>query len=87
MSQKGLEFLSKRVLLCGQSISKVEFCEHCILGKKNVLPLVQRFIELKAHSTISTLMCGVLLESLRKVVLITLLPSLMISLGRCGYIC
>ena len=41
MSQKGLELLSKRGLLCGQSISKVEFCEHCILGKKNVLPLVQ----------------------------------------------
>ena len=56
-------------------------------GNKNVLPLVQRFIELKAHSTISTLMCGLLLESLQKVVLITLLPSLMISLGRCGHIC
>ena len=34
MSQKGLEFLSKRGLLCGQSISKVEFCEHCVLGKQ-----------------------------------------------------
>ena len=33
MSQKGLEFFSKRGLLCGQSISKVEFCEHCVLGK------------------------------------------------------
>ena len=34
MSQKGLELLSKRGLLCGQSISKVEFCEHCVLGKQ-----------------------------------------------------
>ena len=28
------------------------------LGNKNVLPLVRRFIELKAYSTMSTLMCG-----------------------------
>ena len=34
MSQKGLELLSKRGLLCGQSISKVKFCEHCVLGKQ-----------------------------------------------------
>ncbi|CAA7390672.1 unnamed protein product [Spirodela intermedia] len=33
MSEKGIDLLSKRGLLCGQSISKVEFCEHCILGK------------------------------------------------------
>ena len=34
MSQKGLELLSKRGLLCCQSISKVEFFEHCVLGKQ-----------------------------------------------------
>ena len=34
MSQKGLELLSKRGLLYGQRISKVDFCEHCALGKQ-----------------------------------------------------
>ena len=34
MSQKGLELSSKRGLLCGQSISKVEFYEHCVFGKQ-----------------------------------------------------
>ena len=58
MSQKGLELLSKRGLLCGQSISKVKFYKHCVLRKQNVLPLVRRFIELKAYSTMSTLICG-----------------------------
>ncbi|CAA6661169.1 unnamed protein product [Spirodela intermedia] len=33
MSEKGMNLLSNRGLLCWQSISKVEFCEHCILGK------------------------------------------------------
>ena len=34
MSKKGLELLSKRGLLCHQSISKVEFYEHGNLGKQ-----------------------------------------------------
>ena len=34
MSQKGLELSSKRGLLYGPSISKVEFYEHCVFGKQ-----------------------------------------------------
>ena len=34
MSQKGLELLSKKGFLCGQSISNAEFCKHCVLGKQ-----------------------------------------------------
>ena len=34
MSDKGMTILSKRGLLCGQSTGKMEFCEHCILGKQ-----------------------------------------------------
>ena len=37
MSQKGLEFFSKRGFLCGQSISKVEFFENCVLGKQKCI--------------------------------------------------
>ena len=37
MSQKGLELLSKRGLLSGHSISKVEFYEHCVLGKQKCI--------------------------------------------------
>nr|XP_027104323.1 uncharacterized protein LOC113725378 [Coffea arabica]XP_027104350.1 uncharacterized protein LOC113725401 [Coffea arabica] len=34
MSGKGLDILSKRGLLCGQSTGPLEFCEHCIFGKQ-----------------------------------------------------
>ncbi|KAL5757330.1 hypothetical protein ACOSP7_019941 [Xanthoceras sorbifolium] len=34
MSEKGLSELSRRGLLCGQSTSKLDFCEHCIFGKQ-----------------------------------------------------
>ncbi|KAJ0097195.1 hypothetical protein Patl1_27299 [Pistacia atlantica] len=33
MSEKGMAALSKRGLLCGQQIGKLEFCEHCVFGK------------------------------------------------------
>lgn len=33
MRKKGMNVLSKRDLLCGQSTSKIEICEHYILGK------------------------------------------------------
>ncbi|KAL5858125.1 hypothetical protein ACOSQ3_005583 [Xanthoceras sorbifolium] len=34
MSERGLSELSRRGLLCGQSTSKLDFCEHCIFGKQ-----------------------------------------------------
>ncbi len=34
MSEKGLTLLSKRGLLCGQMTGKVDFCEHCVMGKQ-----------------------------------------------------
>ena len=33
MSELGLAVLSKRGLLNGHSISKLDFCEHCVFGK------------------------------------------------------
>jgi len=34
MSEKGLSILSKRGLLCSQSIENIEFCEHYVFGKQ-----------------------------------------------------
>ncbi|KAH7550154.1 hypothetical protein JRO89_XS13G0144400 [Xanthoceras sorbifolium] len=34
MSERGLSELSRRGLLCDQSTSKLDFCEHCIFGKQ-----------------------------------------------------
>jgi hypothetical protein len=34
MSELGLVVLSKRGLLDGHSISKLDFCEHCVFGKR-----------------------------------------------------
>ncbi|PKI43781.1 hypothetical protein CRG98_035792 [Punica granatum] len=34
MSERGLTELSKRGLLCGHKIEKLDLCEHCILGKQ-----------------------------------------------------
>ncbi|KAG9446280.1 hypothetical protein H6P81_012408 [Aristolochia fimbriata] len=33
MSERGLNLLSRRGLLCGQSTGKIDFCEHCVFGK------------------------------------------------------
>ncbi|XP_071741174.1 uncharacterized mitochondrial protein AtMg00300-like [Rutidosis leptorrhynchoides] len=33
MSERGMMELSKRGLLCGQNIERLEFCEHCVFGK------------------------------------------------------
>ena len=33
MSEKGMQVLSKRDLLCGHKVQNLEFCEHCIFGK------------------------------------------------------
>jgi hypothetical protein len=33
MSELGLPVLSKRSILDGRSISKLDFCEHCVFGK------------------------------------------------------
>ncbi|XP_071704885.1 uncharacterized mitochondrial protein AtMg00300-like [Rutidosis leptorrhynchoides] len=35
MSERGMMELSKRGLLCGQNIGKLEFCEHCVFGKQS----------------------------------------------------
>ena len=35
MSEIGLHVLSKKVLLCGQKIRKLDFCEHCVFGKQH----------------------------------------------------
>ncbi|GKU92526.1 hypothetical protein SLEP1_g6239 [Rubroshorea leprosula] len=34
MSERGMMELSKRGLLCGQKIGKLDFCEHCVYGKQ-----------------------------------------------------
>ena len=34
MSEKSLDILSKRELLCGQSTRSLEFCEQCVFGKQ-----------------------------------------------------
>uniref|UniRef100_A0A2P2NYU7 Retrovirus-related Pol polyprotein from transposon TNT 1-94 n=1 Tax=Rhizophora mucronata TaxID=61149 RepID=A0A2P2NYU7_RHIMU len=37
MSDRGMAALSKKGLLCGQNIGKMEFCEHCVFGKQKRL--------------------------------------------------
>jgi hypothetical protein len=34
MSERGMDLLSKRGLLCGLITGKLDFCEHCVLGKQ-----------------------------------------------------
>ena len=34
MSEKSMDALSKRGLLSGQKIKKLDFCEYCVLGKQ-----------------------------------------------------
>ncbi|CAA7393767.1 unnamed protein product [Spirodela intermedia] len=48
--KKGINLLSKRGLLCGKSTSKVEFCEHCILGKHKSVSF-----QMTTHKTKSTI--------------------------------
>ncbi|KAL5554210.1 hypothetical protein UlMin_041611 [Ulmus minor] len=37
VSERGLKELSNQSLLCGDSVGKLEFCEHCIVGKQSRL--------------------------------------------------
>jgi hypothetical protein len=37
MSEKGLQIMSEQNLLCKDKVSKVDFCEHCTLGKHHRL--------------------------------------------------
>ena len=35
MGEKGMQLLSKRGLLSGIKVGNLEFCEHCVFGKKH----------------------------------------------------
>ena len=50
MSENGLIELEKQGLLCGDKMSKLQFCETCILGKATRLKLTRN-----EHVTIGTL--------------------------------
>ena len=67
-------------------LSSLIFVNIVFLGRKNKLLLVRKFIELRAHLTIFCYDVWVLLESLRKVALIILSSSLMISKGVSMYV-
>ena len=37
MDEKGMQLLSKKGILFGVKIANLEFCEHCVMGKKHRL--------------------------------------------------
>ena len=49
MSEKGMTVLSKRGLLCGDTTSSLDFCEHCVYGKQHRVSF-----STAVHSTKST---------------------------------
>ena len=57
-------FLVRKACYVVKALARWSSVNIASLGNKIVLPLVQKFIELKAHSIISTPMCRVLFESL-----------------------
>ncbi|KAG8472343.1 hypothetical protein CXB51_034269 [Gossypium anomalum] len=54
MSENGMAKLSKRGLLDGQGIYKLNFCEHCVFGKQKRIVQVRRDYETLDSSSYST---------------------------------
>jgi GAG-pre-integrase domain len=70
MSERGMNILGKRDLLCGQCTYNMEFCEHCVFDKqkklsfsttihsikKNIRLFIQNFGDrLKCHQKVTVL--------------------------------
>lgn len=62
-SEKALQTLIKQGLLKGADCCKLEFCEHCILGKYMRLKFGSTNSRYKKDSVVFTVMLGDLLDS------------------------
>ncbi|KAG8485555.1 hypothetical protein CXB51_018931 [Gossypium anomalum] len=70
MSENGMVELSKRGLLDGQGICKLNFCEHCVLGSKREFDSLEESITRRKRWSIFILICRDHPEGLREVELI-----------------
>ncbi|KAG8481133.1 hypothetical protein CXB51_025928 [Gossypium anomalum] len=68
MSENGMVELSKRGLLDGQGICKLNFCEHCVFGKQKRVRFTRGIHNTKEHWSIFILIYGDHLECLREIV-------------------
>ncbi|KAG8491200.1 hypothetical protein CXB51_014356 [Gossypium anomalum] len=66
MGQNGMVELSKRGLLDGQGICKLNFCEHCVLGSKREFDSLKESVTRKERWSIFILICGGHPECLRE---------------------
>ncbi|KAG8496761.1 hypothetical protein CXB51_007827 [Gossypium anomalum] len=62
MSENGMAELSKRRLLDGQGICKLNFCKHYVLGSKREFDSLEKSITRREHWSIFILICGGHLE-------------------------
>ncbi|KAG8501645.1 hypothetical protein CXB51_004727 [Gossypium anomalum] len=68
MSENGMVELSKRGLLDGQGICKLNFCEHCVLGSKREFDSLEESITRRKRWSIFILIYGDHPECLREIV-------------------
>ncbi|KAG8472305.1 hypothetical protein CXB51_034359 [Gossypium anomalum] len=66
MSENGMTELSKRGLLDGQGICKLNFCEHCVFGSKREFDSLEESITRRERWSIFILICGGHPECLRE---------------------
>ncbi|KAG8498772.1 hypothetical protein CXB51_005218 [Gossypium anomalum] len=66
MSENGMVELSKRGLLDGQGICKLNFCEHCVFGKQNRVRFTRGIHNMKERWSIFILIYGDHPECLRE---------------------
>ncbi|KAG8498724.1 hypothetical protein CXB51_005090 [Gossypium anomalum] len=66
MSENGMVELSKRGLLDGQGICKLNFCEHCVFGKQKRVRFTRGIHNTKGTLSIFILICGGHPECLRE---------------------
>ena len=64
LSDRGLKELHKQGLLCGDSISKIDFCQYCILGKQHRLAFKLQYTSQRMYWNMYIQIYGGLQESL-----------------------
>ncbi|KAG8471994.1 hypothetical protein CXB51_036525 [Gossypium anomalum] len=71
ISENVMVKLSKRGLLAGQGICKLNFCEHCVFGKQREFDSPEESITRRERWSIFILICGGHPECLREIVQVT----------------
>ena len=84
--EKSLQALAKKGLLQDIRTCKLEFYEHCVIGKKTKVKFVTAIHCTKGFLTMFTRMFGDLLRRHLLEVTATFCPLLMISINVVGYV-